>query len=204
MPIATDTRAHVAIVTIDRPERANALSIALMGELRAALGAAAGTHRAIVLTGAGGVFCGGVDLADLRADPEGVQAALTALRSAVLDLPVPVVAAIDGPCIGGSVELAMACDVRIGSTTTEFEIPAARLAVAYPEAGLQVLRRRLPHQTLARLFLLNERIGPEDVLDAGLVARVVPAGEAVDAALGMVGRVASLDPGTVTDTKHRL
>ena len=74
----------------------------------------------------------------------------------------------------------------------------------YPEAGLAVLKRRLPHQTLARLFLLNERIGPDEILAAGLVARVVPTGEALDTAVGMVSRVGSLDRGTVTDTKHRL
>lgn len=202
--MTSTTTGDTAVVTIDRRDRANALSIALMGDLRGALAEAAAAHRAIVLTGAGGVFCGGADLGDLRSDPDGLQAALTALRSAVLDLPVPVVAAIDGPCIGGGVELALACDVRIGSTTTEFEIPAARLAVAYPEAGLQVLRRRLPHQTLARLFLLNERIGADEVVAAGLVARVVPAGEALGTALAAVERVGVLDPGTVTDTKHRL
>ena len=204
MPVISRSEGPVAVVTIDRRDRANALSIQLMGELRSALADAGSTHRAIVLTGAGGIFCGGADLADLRADPAGLQDALTSLRSAVADLPVPVVAAVDGPCIGGGVELALACDVRIGSTTTEFEIPAARLAVAYPEAGLHILRRRLPHQTLARLFLLNERIGPDELVSAGLVARVVEAGRAEAAALELVAGVDGLDAATVTDTKHRL
>lgn len=204
MPVTSETRREVAVVTIDRRDKANALSIELMDALRGVLSDAARSHRAIVLAGAGGVFCGGADLTDLRSDPDGLQAALTALRSAVLDLPVPIVAAIDGPCIGGGVELALACDVRIASTTTEFEIPAARLAVAYPEAGLGVLRRRLPHQTLARLFLLNERIRSGEIVEAGLVARVVDPGAVVDAALALLDRVPDLDPGTVTDTKHRL
>ncbi len=204
MPVTSRSHGSVAIVTIDRPDRANALSIELMAELRSAMAGAAASHRAIVLTGAGGVFCGGADLGDLRDDPDGLQDALTTLRSALLDLPVPVVAAVDGPCIGGGVELALACDVRVGSTTTAFEIPAARLAVAYPEAGLQVLRHRLPHQTLARLFLLNERIGADDLVSAGLVATVVPSGRAVEAALELVGTVDRLDAATVTDTKHRL
>lgn len=202
MPVSTESRGPVAIVTIDRRDKANALGIDLMGELRASLGDAARSHRGLVLTGAGGVFCGGADLGDLRTDPDGLQAALTALRSAVLDLPVPIVAAVDGPCVGGGVELAMACDLRIGSPSAAFEIPAARLAVAYPEAGLQVLRHRLPHQTLARLFLLNERIDAAGAVVAGIVARL--AEDPVDDAIEALGRVEGLDAGTVTDTKHRL
>lgn len=203
MPVGLDSVDHVAVVTIDRTDRANALSIELMDGLRAVLGDAARSHRAIVLTGAGGTFCGGADLGDLRRDPDGLGAALTALRSVVLDLAVPTVAAIDGPCVGGGVEVAMACDVRIASATAAFEIPAARLSVAYPEAGLGVLRRRLPHQTLTRLFLLNERIPADEAVTAGIVARVV-AGDVVAGAVEALGRTADLDSATVTDTKHRL
>ena len=202
MPVLTESLGAVAVVTIDRREKANALSIDLMDELRSTLGDAARSHRSLVLTGAGGVFCGGADLGDLRADPDALQAALTALRSSILDLPVPVVAAVDGPCVGGGVELAMACDVRIGSQTAAFEIPAARLAVAYPEGGLEVLRRRLPHQTLSRLFLLNERIDAGAAVVAGIIARVSE--DPVAAAVESLETVAELDAGTVTDTKHRL
>lgn len=194
----------VAVVAIDRPDRANALSIEAMDALRLELGEAASRARGIVLTGAGGTFCGGADLDDLRRDPTGLAAALTALRSTMLDLPVPVVAAVEGGCVGGGVEVAMACDVRIASATAAFEIPAARLSVAYPEAGLDVLRRRLPHQTLSRLFLLNERIPAAEAVAAGLVARVVEPGGALAAARVALGRLADLDPATVTDTKHRL
>lgn len=204
MPVTSSGDDLVAIVTIERPDRANALSIEVMDALRLALDAAATRARGIVLAGAGGTFCGGADLDDLRRDPAGLTAALTALRSAVLDLPVPVVAAIEGGCVGGGVELAMACDVRIASATAAFEIPATRLSVAYPEAGLAVLRRRLPHQTLARLFLLNERIPAAEAVVAGLVARVVEPGGALAAARVALARLADLDPGTVTDTKHRL
>lgn len=203
MPVRLQTFHQVAVVTIDRTDRANALSIELMDELRTTLGDAARSHRAIVLTGAGGTFCGGADLGDLRSDPEALQAALTALRSVVLDLPVPTVAAVDGPCIGGGVEVALACDVRLASRSAVFEIPAARLSVAYPEAGLQVLRRRLPHQTLARLFLLNERIPAHEAVAAGIVARVVD-DDVLAAAVETLGRIRDLDADTVTDTKHRL
>ena len=86
---------------------------------------------------------------------------------------------------------------RIASATAAFEIPAARLSVAYPEAGLAVLRRRLPHQTLARLFLLNERIPAAEAVAAGLVARVVEPGGALAAARVALGRLADLDPADV-------
>ena len=198
----TENRVSFAVVTIDRREKANDLSIRLMDELRSTLGSAARSHRYLVLTGDGCIFWGGADLGDLRADPDALQAALTALRSSILDLPVPVVAAVDGPCVGGGVELAMACDVRIGSQTAAFEIPAARLAVAYPEGGLEVLRRRLPHQTLSRLFLLNERIDAGAAVVAGIIARVSE--DPVAAAVESLETVAELDAGTVTDTKHRL
>jgi len=203
MSITVRTVGPSAVVTIDRPGRANALSVDLMGRLTAALGAAASDHLGVVLTGAGGAFCGGADLDDLRADPARLQRALSNLRSTLLALPVPTVAAIEGPCIGGGLEVAMACDARIASRSAVFGIPAARLGVAYPEEGLALLRRRLPHQTLARLFLLDERIGADEAMAAGICARVVD-GSVVDAALGVLGRVGDLDRATVAATKARL
>lgn len=192
----------IAVVTIDRPGRANALSHAVIGELVAHLGAV--EAPAVVLTGAGGWFSGGADLDDLRADAGRLQADLGVLRDAVLDTPVPVVAAIEGACVGGGLELAVTCDVRIAGAGATFGIPAARLGVTYPEGGMALLRRRLPHETLSRLFLLAETIPAAEAVAAGIVARVVPAGGAVQAAIDLASSAAGLIGATVAEIKARL
>ncbi len=192
----------IAVITIDRPGRANALSHAVIGELVAHLGAV--EAPAVVLTGAGGWFSGGADLDDLRADAGRLQADLGVLRDAVLDVPMPVVAAIEGACVGGGLELAVTCDVRISGAGATFGIPAARLGVTYPEGGMALLRRRLPHQTLSRLFLLAETIPAAEAVEAGIVARVVPAGDAVEAAIDLARSASGLIGATVAETKARL
>lgn len=204
MPVTVHTVGDVAVVTFDRSDKANALSLCLMAGLATAASEAAGEHRVLVVAGAGGTFCGGADLTDLRADPVGLQAALSSLRATLLGLPVPLLAAIEGPCVGGGLDLAMACDVRLASSTARFAIPAARLGVAYPEEGLTVFRRRLPHQTLARLFLMGETIGAEDAVVAGIVSQVVGEGGAVGAALALASSVGGLDAATLAATRGRL
>jgi enoyl-CoA hydratase/carnithine racemase len=191
-----DERDDVAIVTLNRPFRKNALSLELMAALTEFF--LADSNRGVVLTGAGDVFCSGIDTALL---PEQAEEALSALTSTILRLPAVVVAALNGPCLGGAVELAMSCDVRVGSPSTFFEIPAARLGILYRPDGLQLLASRLSQQILSRLLLLNERIGAATAEGGGLLSCVSV--DVVGAALTMLS-AEGLDPEVVAATKGKL
>jgi enoyl-CoA hydratase/carnithine racemase len=190
-PIHAERSGHVLVVTLAAPERRNALSKALLGALRAALCDDAGDLGAVVLTGGPDVFSAGADLRELtgtRADVA-MDDELGRTVAALRDLPVPVIAAIDGPCVGAAVELALACDVRIAGAGAFFEVPAVRLGLLYSPAALVRMRRAAPAQTLARLLLLGERLAAADALAAGLVARCVPARTATEAAAALAERV---------------
>lgn len=203
--LVTERRGPVAIISIDRPERRNALSIGLMAALIDQLDELErdGT-RAVVLTGVGPVFCAGADFEELRSRGAELEEALAELTERILASQLPVVGAVNGPCVGGGVELAMACDLRVCDTTAFFEIPATKLGVLYRPDGLDLLASRLPHQTVARLFHVNDRIASEEAVAAGVVTRVVPQGEVVAAALGFVDHQQDLQAEVVAATKARL
>lgn len=195
----------MAIVTIDRPERRNALSIGLMEALAAQLDELESDGTlAIVLTGTGPVFCAGADFEELRSHGAVLEDALATLTARMLASPLPIVGAVNGPCVGGGVELAMACDIRVCDETAFFEIPATKLGVLYRPDGLDLLASRLPHQTVARLFHVNDRIGAADAVAAGLVAAVSERGGVVEAAMRFVDHQQDLRADVVAATKARL
>ena len=158
---------------------------------------------AIVLSGAGGHFCAGADLREINeGDGYQLEAGLADTALAIRNCPVPVVAAIEGACMGAGFELAVSCDVRIGSDTAMFEVPAGRLGILYRPTGLEFLLRELGHQTVARLFLFNERIAGIDARDAGILAMVVDEGTALEHATALATRSAQLVTEAVVATKH--
>jgi enoyl-CoA hydratase len=118
----------VTVVTIDRPERRNAVNAEMCEQLTAAVqdGLAAGT-RAIVLTGAGGHFCAGADLTGVE-DEHFRKVLAVALRS-LCDAPVATVAAVEGAALGAGMQLAAACDLRVATPGARFGIPAAKLGL---------------------------------------------------------------------------
>jgi len=197
----------VAELTLANPRRRNALSFDLLGALgeEVADEAAAGT-RAAVLTGAGGCFSAGADLRDLDGTIADLayDAALAETTAALAAAPFPVIAAIEGACVGAGFGLAMACDVRVASRTAFFEIPAARLGLLYSPPATATLHRRLGSQTLARLLLVGERLDAGAGAAAGIVARVVEAGAALTAARGLAAAAAGNPPGAVGATKRLL
>lgn len=176
----------VAVVTMDRPARRNALSRALLAELAVRLGSyEESSCRAVVLEGAGGCFTAGADLgeldgslADLTMD-DAVGTAAEAIRA----LSLPVIAAIEGPCIGAGVELAMACDLRVASRSAYFRLPAVRLGILYRPDAVATLSSCMPPETLSRLLLFGDDVGAEEAVVAGLVTGpVVPHSAARDRA----------------------
>lgn len=164
-------------VCISAPERRNALSRQVLARLHADFATLPDGITAVVLSGDGEVFSAGADFRELtgtRADlafDEELAATIAAVRAA----PVPVLAAIEGPCLGAAVELALACDLRIAGAGAWFQVPAVELGLLYQPRFIARLHRTLPRDLLTRLLLLGQRF----TADSGLASEVVPAGQAV-------------------------
>jgi 2-(1,2-epoxy-1,2-dihydrophenyl)acetyl-CoA isomerase len=191
----------VAVLTLNRPARYNALTTELKAALVdaiAELGATAGV-RALVLTGAGKAFCVGQDLGEhaqaLRAAPGGAFDTVTEhynpIVQGLVDLPFPVVAAVNGPCVGAGLGFALACDLRVAAA-------GLKLSTAYTGIGLTAdsgLSASLAHAVgtsrATELLLLNEPFTAEQARDWGIVREVVPADEVLSAARTLARRLAA-------------
>jgi enoyl-CoA hydratase len=185
-----------------RPERLNAWDGETLSQLGGALAEAAGTEaRAIVLHGEGGAFSSGDDLRETATlTPEEWAAALTGfnrLTREVVAAPQPVIAAVDGVCVGGACELAAACDIRVASPGSRFGCPEVAIGLSISN-GFSVLAPRAAR----RLVLTGELIGAAEAQRLGLVDVVVEDVEAE--ALRLVERIASLAPLAVAGSKRLL
>lgn len=199
--------AGLAVVTLSRPDKRNALSISMLAELAGKLGEpVVRESRGVILRGSGGCFSAGADLAEVDGTGRGLAMgdAIGRAAGALRDVPVPVVAAVEGPCMGGAVELAMACDLRVASRTALFEIPAVRLGILYRPQAYAEMAATLPADTLVRLALLGERMDAAEARRAGLVSVVVPTGQAREEAARRLGRLPGPGAGAVTLTKQLL
>lgn len=171
----------VAELTFNAPERKNALTLAAWArvpELLAPLHDAPDI-RVCVVKGAGGkAFCAGADISEFEAVRSTPDAAAhydqinVAAFQALKDLPVPVIAEIEGPCLGGGLGLALACDLRIASSSAFFAIPAARLGLAYPPEALADLLAAVSPSSARKLLFTAERLTAASALQIGLVDEV--------------------------------
>lgn len=190
---------QVAVVTIDRPERRNALDVQACIDLhRATEEAVAGEARALVLQGAGGQFCSGADLRSVE-DPAfgpALQLALFALAEA----PIAVVAAIDGICMGGGVQLAVAADLRVVAPDARLAVPAARLGLAVDAWTASRLVATAGAGEAAALLLAAAEITGERAHAIGLAQRLGSPAEARAWAV----EIAALAPLTVRAHKLAL
>ena len=181
----------VAIVTLSMPQRRNALSFSLLSDLReTVVKAERESTRALVLTGSGGVFSAGADLTEREgtAADVAIDDAVSATAETLLSLRIPVLAAVEGPCVGAAVDLALACDVIVASDSAWFAVPAVKLGLLYNPAAVHRWYKRVPGATLRRLLLFDERIEGESALTAGLVDRVAPSGTAVAECVRLAAR----------------
>jgi enoyl-CoA hydratase/carnithine racemase len=185
-PVRLEKRGGVAIVILDRPDRMNAMSRDLVLEL-GRVGrelSADGSVRAVVLTGAGNqAFCAGADLKERRgmSDDE-VRAQLRLYRSELAWIdpsPVPVVAAINGVALGGGLELALLCDLRVAAEHAIMGLPETTLGIIPGAGGTQRLPRILGEARAKELILLGRRIAASHALSLGLVNRVSRPGVSV-------------------------
>ena len=174
--IRVTQEAGTVSIFLNRPERRNALSLALLARLSDALSSEVEEDTtAVIISGSGGTFSAGADLADLTGTVEDLQMddAIEKVTRSILDLPVPVIAAVDGPCMGGAVDLALSCDHRIASQDAIFQVPAARLGLLYNPAAVVRMRKRIGRDAVVRILILGERLDATAALQAGIVSSVV-------------------------------
>ncbi len=161
--ISVSTHDDVGLIELNRPERRNALDIATCRQLvDAAAEVRAAGARAVVVAGNGPAFCSGADFGEVYTD-EFLDALYSGLH-AVADLPMPTVAAVTGPAIGGGLQLALACDLRVAAPEAVFGLPTARLGLAVDpwtiERLVQIGRRRHGPQPAAGLRHRRRRHRP--------------------------------------------
>jgi enoyl-CoA hydratase/carnithine racemase len=181
--LAVSRDGHVAVLTIDRPEKRNAMTAAMWAALPALLAGLADDEgvRVLVVTGSGPSFCAGADIADLLSGPDaedpmaGVRRDNLAAQAALRAFPHPTVAAIRGHCIGGGVELAASCDLRFTDPTGVFGVTPAKVGVVYPPSSTKALLDLVGPATTKYLLFSGELLDAGAALRVGLVDRVVSA-----------------------------
>lgn len=205
--VATTPHDGVLEVTFENAGRRNALSRPLLSALSRAIDdAGAGDVRAVVLAGAGDCFSAGADLAKVtgtiadRAVDDAIQGATASIRNC----PAPVIAAVEGPCIGGALDLALNCDAIVAAESAYFALPATHLGLLYDPRALARLRHRLGPAALRWLLLLGERIDARAGAAMGLVARAVSDGSTRAEARALAERVSACSPRAITATKRLL
>ncbi|MFI5249596.1 MAG: enoyl-CoA hydratase/isomerase family protein [Gemmatimonadales bacterium] len=198
LTVAIDER--IATLTVNRPDKLNALNAATIGELGSAIDdlRARSDVAGIILTGAGRAFIAGADIGELASQtPDAARA--RALRGQAVfrrfeTSPKPVIAAVNGFALGGGCELALACHVRIASETAKFGQPEVRLGLIPGYGGTQRLPRLIGRGRALQLLLTGEIIDAAEGFRLGLVNRVVAAGELLDAARAMVAQMLANGP----------
>ncbi|WP_254839818.1 crotonase/enoyl-CoA hydratase family protein [Natronomonas marina] len=195
MTVEYDRRGPVAVVTVDRPERRNAIDDATAEALGDAWERFDGDDDALVgvLTGSEGTFSAGADLKemDLQDRPEGW---LGFTRTRVSK---PTIAAIEGHCVAGGLEMALWCDLRVASESATFGCFERRFGVPLVDGGTQRLPRVVGLGRALELILTGRELAPETAKEWGLVNRLTPEGEALETAVEMAELVAGFPQETV-------
>jgi enoyl-CoA hydratase/carnithine racemase len=189
---------HVARLTISNPAKRNALDRPILDALAATLPGL--DARCILLTGAGEIFSAGYDIGDLAPDRLAEQAAELVAHpfqnalEALDAVPVPVVAALNGHAIGGGLELALSCDLRVAAAGSRMGMPPGRLGLVYSHTGLRRFLDAVGAARTRELFLTAKSIDAETAASWGLVNEVVAREEVAERGVALAAEVASLAP----------
>ena len=191
---------RIATITVNRPDKLNALNDALMRELGVAIDEARDRDDvgAVLLTGAGRAFVAGADLAEL-ADPNAPEGKARAERGQRVfrrfeQSPKPTLAAVNGFALGGGCELAMACHIRLASDAAKFGPPEVKLGIVPGYGATQRLPRLVGKGRALQLLLTGEMIDAAEAHRIGLVNRVVPAAELLDVARATLAALLAQGP----------
>jgi enoyl-CoA hydratase len=196
----------VLTITLNRPEVRNAINAAVASSVAAALAELDGSRdlTAAVLTGAGGMFCAGMDLkaflaGELPSVPGGGFAGFVERPPAK-----PIVAAVEGAAVAGGFEIALACDLIVAAENARFGLPEVKRGLIAAGGGLLRLSRHVPYHLAVEWALTGDYVSAEQARQAGLVSRVTPPGEALAQATELARRIAANGPLAVAATKRVL
>ncbi len=202
--ILTEVADGVAVITINRPEARNAVNGDVARGMAAAIDEFDGRSdvSVLVLTGAGGTFSSGMDLKGFLAGD--VPAAPGRGFGGIVERPPakPVIAAVEGYALAGGFELALACDLVVASEAAKFGLPEVRRGLVAGAGGLLRLPRRIPYHVAMEIALTGEHFPAARLAEAGLVNRLVPAGQALAAAKDLAAQVARGGPLALAATKR--
>jgi enoyl-CoA hydratase/carnithine racemase len=209
---------HLKVITLDRPDARNALSWALIDELHALLDDLDRDNatRVVVLTGAGSAFCAGLDLkggattgssksTGLRGPAGGVrtQEHIAGLMPKLRSIPQPIIAAVNGPAVGGGLALALFSDIRVAAASARFGVQFIKVGLSGCDVGVSYALPRLIGASRAfELMLTGRVIDAAEATRIGLVSRVVDDGQVLDAALALADDILELAPFGVVMTKE--
>ncbi|KPH01490.1 enoyl-CoA hydratase [Pseudomonas sp. RIT-PI-q] len=210
---------HVALITLDAPTTHNALTVSDLMHLRKTLGACQDDEqvRVIVLTGAGErAFCCGASFKEPLRPASGFVAGAMKSRETeaeeggfmrlfdLSDLEIwkPIIAAINGDCLGGGLELALQCDLRIATASATFGLPEVGDATIPAAGGVQYLLRAVPAAHAMKMALTGESVCAQEALRIGLIIDLVPQDRLLSAALNLAERIAANGPLAVQSIKR--
>jgi len=210
-----DVDAHVATITLNRPDRHNAATFDLGEQLQAAFREAdrSSDVHAVILTGAGRGFCSGDDVEAAWGDPrmEQTMAELSSARppmtpevEVILDCRKPTIAAVNGVALGIGMDLALLCDIRIASEHAKFGELFVKMGLMADVTGYWVLPRLVGTEMAARLLFTGDIVDAAEALRIGLVSQVVPAADLMPVARALAERIAANPPEAVEHIKEGL
>jgi enoyl-CoA hydratase/carnithine racemase len=197
---------HVARLTIDNAAKRNALDLEILDAIASVLGEL--DARCLIVTGAGGMFSAGYDIGDMPQDTFAQEAEklvahpFAAAIEALERYPYPVVAALSGHAIGGGLEVALACDLRIAAAGIRVGMPPAKLGLVYSHTGVRKFLDAVGAARTAELFLVGRNVPVERAQEWGLVNEVVPAEDLPGAALELAREIASNAPLSLAGNKR--
>lgn len=229
MTVHYEQRGHVALVTIDRPERRGAMNLESYQQLAQGWRNAAGdaSVRVVVITGVGDSYCAGADLKEFipvvaegarsraasgekPAIPQtdqgdgslassGSDLALAVLRD--IDYPKPIIAAVNGPCVASGMEMLLGTDLRIASPDAVFGLPEVCRGLFASGGSTVRLPRQIPYVHAMDLLLTGRYMSAQEALEVGLINRIVEKPRLLDTAMEMAEAIARNSPGAVSATK---
>lgn len=202
------TENNIAVITLNRPEAANAFSKRMLFELQEVLEQIKYDQniRTVIITGSGEkVFCAGADLKERATmTPLEVKQTVSLIRSVVNEveqLPMPVIAAMNGAAFGGGLELALACDIRIAAYTAKVGLTETSLAIIPGAGGTQRLPRLIGIGKAKELIYTARRIEAKEAQELGMIEHVVPIEELLNKAVEIAGKIAENGPIAVGQAK---
>lgn len=194
---------HCVHVALARPEKRNAIDAAMVADLHQVCARLEAAPETLVISGSGGIFAAGADLSQMR--ERRADDALAGINSflfrRIQNLPMPVIAAVDGWALGGGAELAYAADFRIGSVNARFGNPEAGLGIAAAAGGSWRLAQIVGEPLAKHILLAGRILDAQEALAAGLVTEVVEPDTLLDSAFRLAAQIAKGAPAAVRLTK---